>query len=183
VAGATNDSTLCFQADWLRMRLLKGELLDQIGVAKDFMDMMAAAVNQEPAGFLSGLREALNDTAQLAKERKPDEAKQRAREFLAPFLSPDRPRLRHRLPWSFAQANEELTSLPPLFRSVLGLTDERVAALRPPMAELAVELAEKIHPGDKLSIELVRKARERVVHGNFKNDGEGFRVFSQDADR
>jgi tRNA A-37 threonylcarbamoyl transferase component Bud32 len=159
MAGAGNDSTLCFQADWLRMRLLAG---DQLGSVMGFTDLMAAAAGQDATSFIGALRGALNDVARLAQEGKSKEAMRRAREFLAPFLSADRPRLRVRLPWSFAQANEELPSLPLVLRTALGLSESEIVALRPPMAKLALELAEEIHPGDKMSIELVKKAMERV---------------------
>ena len=93
--GVSADDTLCFQADWPRMQQLAGASL---AAATNFFNMLAVAAGQELPELLISLRQAVGETAGIAGAGKKLEARKREREFLAPFVAIEQPRLRSHVP-------------------------------------------------------------------------------------
>lgn len=159
--GPTHDDTVCFQADWLRMRQLVG---DEFGATTNFLGLLAALAHQELPAFLFALRDTLAETARLAGAGQEVAARQRVRAFLEPFLSPERPRFRARVPLALAQAAEGLSSLDPLSRLFIGLGESRTQPLRVCVAEVALELVREIRPGNVEEEKRVRGVVDRIKH-------------------
>jgi hypothetical protein len=157
--GRAHDETLCFQFDWLRMQHHAGDK----AATTNFLELLAAAAGQDGLSFLLSLRSATQEVATLIERGDYASARQRVREFLAPFVSRERPRLRARVPWSLAQVAEELPSLrlPMPVKFALGLPSE-LRSLQVCLAEVANDLVGELRPGDEQEAKRVREALERI---------------------
>ena len=156
------DQTLCFQADWLRLRGLAGE--SDLIVFLAFMDYLAAWAGQSREQFRDSLSAAIVSAVHLADAGNRKEAHQCIREFNEPLFDPKtRPASRIRLPRALANAGQRIrdpSKLPPAVGKFLHLNNHELEVSGALLIEVATQLGPEMLPAGHPDLKAIARLAE-----------------------
>jgi serine/threonine protein kinase len=158
LSGAAGDDTLCFQADWLRIRQLAGDpaLID------GFLDFLSGIAGQEKNAFLRKIILTIHEVWRLQQAGDRREATRQVRDLVSPFLDVSRPRMRSRVPWSMAQAGAYVRKLPKPVALMFGVSSEQLSNCGNLIVNVAGQIGNEILPAGHPDLRKIAGLKEEM---------------------